>query len=116
MPTGGFSTRNASIAHFDSLYMEVVIIFFMVLAGINFSLHYQMLRGRPLAFWRDGECRFFLGIVLVLVLVVTWDLFGAAVYAPSGRPCATAPSRWSPSSPPPATPPPITSSGRPCPS
>ena len=85
MPTGGFSTQNASIAHFDSLYMECVIVFFMILAGINFSLHYQMLRGRPLAFWKDGECRFFLGIVLVLVALVTWNLFGAAVYHSIGQ-------------------------------
>jgi trk system potassium uptake protein len=85
MPTGGFSTQNASIAQFDSLYMECVIIFFMIVAGINFSLHYQMLRGRPLAFWKDGECRFFLGIVLVLVALVTWNLFGAAVYHSIGQ-------------------------------
>jgi trk system potassium uptake protein TrkH len=59
MPTGGYSTKNASIAHFDSLYFDGVIIVFMLLAGINFSLHYQMLKGKPLAFWRDSECRFF---------------------------------------------------------
>lgn len=85
MPTGGFSTKNASIAHFDSLYLESVIIFFMILAGINFALHYQMLRGRPLAFWRDGECRFFLGIVLILVAMVTVNLYGAAIYDSIGK-------------------------------
>ena len=63
MPTGGFSTKNASIAHYNSLYFDIVIIFFMLLAGINFSLHYQMLRGKPLAFWRNSECRFFLGVL-----------------------------------------------------
>jgi trk system potassium uptake protein TrkH len=58
MPTGGFSTQNASVAQFDSLYFEIVIMLFMVLAGINFSLHYQLM-GKPLAFWKDPECRFF---------------------------------------------------------
>jgi len=76
MPTGGFSTKNASIAHFDSIYFETVIIFFMLMAGINFSLHYQFLRGKPLAFWRDSECRFFLGAVLVLIVIVTFNIYG----------------------------------------
>ncbi len=78
MPTGGFSPRNASIAHFDSLYIDIVIIIFMVMAGINFSLHYQLIRGRPLAFWRDSECRFFLGTVLILTAVVSYDILGSA--------------------------------------
>jgi trk system potassium uptake protein TrkH len=77
MPTGGFSTWNASVRHFDSVYFDVVFITFMLMAGINFTLHYQFLKGQPLAFWRDAECRFFLGIVLVFTLVVTWDIYGA---------------------------------------
>jgi trk system potassium uptake protein TrkH len=76
MPTGGFSTRNASVAHYDSVYFDCVFIFFMLLAGINFSLHYQMIRGKTLAFWQDSECRFFLGTVAVLTLVVSLDVFG----------------------------------------
>lgn len=77
MPTGGFSTQNASIAQYDSLYFDVVIGLFMVLAGINFSLHYQMMRGRPLAFWKDAECRFFLVTVLGLSLVITMNVWGS---------------------------------------
>ncbi len=84
MPTGGFSTRNASVAHYDSVYFDCVIILFMLLAGINFSLHYQMLRGKTLAFWQDSECRFFLGTVLVLVCLVGWDVF-KSVYATIGE-------------------------------
>ncbi len=76
MPTGGFSTKNASIAHFNSVYFDCVIIFFMLLAGINFSLHYQMLRGKTLAFWQDSECRFFLGAVVLLTLAVSLNIFG----------------------------------------
>lgn len=58
MATGGFSTRNASIAAYDSAYIDGVITFFMLLAGINFALHFQLLRGRPLAMWRNPEFRF----------------------------------------------------------
>ncbi len=76
MPTGGFSTRNASIAHYDSTFFDFTILFFMLLAGINFTLHYQMIKGKPLAFWRDTECRSFLIVVLGLTLVMTWDIHG----------------------------------------
>ena len=80
MPTGGFSPKNASIAHYNSAYFDYVIVVFMILAGINFSLHYQMLRGKTLAFWQDTECRFFLGLTFVLILIVTWNIYGS-VYA-----------------------------------
>ncbi len=76
MPTGGFSTQNASIAQYGNLYYDIVIIIFMVLAGINFSLHYQLLRGRPLVIWKDPECRFFLITVAVLSIVVSWNVLG----------------------------------------
>jgi len=85
MPTGGFSTHNESVTHFGSLYVDVVIIFFMIMAGINFSLHYQMLRGRPLAFWKDGESRFFLAIVGAFVLLVTLDIARHDVYDSLGE-------------------------------
>jgi trk system potassium uptake protein TrkH len=80
MPTGGFSTRNASVAAYGSPYMDFIFIFFMVLAGMNFSLDYQFMRGQTLVFWRDPECRFYLGIVALLSLAVSWNLWGD-VYA-----------------------------------
>ena len=84
MPTGGFSTKNASVAHFDSGYIDAVIIVFMLLAGINFSLHYQVLKGRPLAFWKDSECRFYLAMCLILTLVVGANVY-RTVYADAGQ-------------------------------
>ncbi|WP_373501424.1 TrkH family potassium uptake protein [Desulfococcus sp.] len=77
LPTGGFSTKNASVAHYNSVYIDMVIALFMILAGINFTLHYQFLKGETLAFWRDSECRFFLGTTLLLTLVVAFDIFGS---------------------------------------
>ncbi len=84
MPTGGFSTKNTSMAHYDSAYLDYVVLVFMVIAGINFSLHYQLLRGRTLIFWRDSECRFFLGLCLVLTLVITFNVHGT-VYDSMGK-------------------------------
>jgi len=76
MPTGGFSTKNASIAHYNSLYFDSVLMVFMVFAGINFSLHYQMLKGKPLAFWKDSECRFFLFALCALITIVSINIYG----------------------------------------
>jgi trk system potassium uptake protein TrkH len=76
MPTGGFSTYNSSIAHYQSTYVDTVFIVFMILAGINFTLHYQLLRGKPLAFWHDPECRFFLMLVIILSVVVSVNIHG----------------------------------------
>lgn len=84
LPTGGFSTKNLSIAHYDSVYFDVVVMIFMVLAGINFSLHYQFMKGGSLAFWKDSECRFFLAVVVVLSLVVSFNIHGA-VYRTIGE-------------------------------
>lgn len=77
MPTGGFSTKNASLAHYDSPYFDIIVILFMLLAGINFSLHYQMLKGKALAFWQDSECRFFLALIILLTLGVSFNLYGS---------------------------------------
>ncbi|MBN2140094.1 MAG: TrkH family potassium uptake protein [Desulfovibrionaceae bacterium] len=71
MATGGFSTKNASIAHYQSAYIEAVVTVFMLIAGINFSLHYLALKGRPRAMLRDPEFRFFCGLFLVFALLIT---------------------------------------------
>lgn len=77
LPTGGFSTKNASIAQYNNAVFDYTIIFFMLLAGINFTLHYQMLRGKTLIFWEDTECRFFLLFTFAMTLLVSWDIYGS---------------------------------------
>jgi len=84
MPTGGFSTRNASVAHYDSIYFDSVITVFMLIVGMNFTLHFQFLKGDTLAFWRDSECRFYIGLTLLTTLVVTFNIHGA-VYQGIGQ-------------------------------
>lgn len=68
MATGGFSTRNASIAAFGP-FVQWVIIVFMFFAGMNFMLHVQALMGKPLSLFRNEEFRYYLGLVLVLAPV-----------------------------------------------
>jgi len=81
MPTGGFSTRNLSLGGYDRLYFDMIVLIFMVFAGINFSLHYQMLRGRSLAVWKDAEGRFFLCLVLALIALVSLNLYGSIYHS-----------------------------------
>jgi len=74
MATGGFSTKNASIGHYDSAYFDYVIIFFMFVAGTNFSLHYKALKGDVKAYWRDQEFKFYLRMNVVLIVIVLIDV------------------------------------------
>jgi trk system potassium uptake protein TrkH len=75
MATGGFSTRNASVAAYDSAYIDWVITLFMFLAGINFSLHYLALRGRIKDVLRNEEFKFYGALVLAgtgLIVLFNW--------------------------------------------
>ncbi|RMH66497.1 MAG: TrkH family potassium uptake protein [Calditrichaeota bacterium] len=75
MATGGFATKNASIGHYNSAYIEYVITLFMILAGMNFSLHYRALRGKPIIYFKDKETLFFLSIIGVATLFITISLW-----------------------------------------
>ncbi len=78
MATGGFSTRNASIGHYGSAYIEGVVTVFMIAAGANFALHYQLLLGKPGRYLRDPEFRFYLFSILVLTGVAVLFLWGTS--------------------------------------
>jgi len=71
LPTGGFSTRNTSVGEFGSPAIEWIITVFMLLAGINFVLHYRLLTGRAREVWKDVELRYFLGVVAVAITVLS---------------------------------------------
>ena len=75
MPTGGFSTRNASMAAFGP-YIQWVTILFMYLAGTSFTLHYRLMHRGSRAYWRSAEWRLYTGIILagtVIVGVMLYD-------------------------------------------
>lgn len=81
MGTGGFSTRSASIAAYDSPLIEYLIILFMVLAGASFVQHYHLLvERRPGLVFRDTELLSYLGLiggvslVIALVLILQQDM------------------------------------------
>lgn len=70
MATGGFVPRNASVAAYPSAYLHYVIIAFMFLAGVNFSLHFGLIRGRVKEFFRNPELRLYASFILAATLLV----------------------------------------------
>ncbi len=70
MPTGGFSTKNASIGYYDSAAIQYIIIFFMFLAGINFSLHFHAITGNVKSYFRDKEFLTYFGIIIVVAFLI----------------------------------------------
>ena len=74
--TGGFSTKQASIAAFNSPLIEYVITFFMFVSGVNLSLLYlAIFRARLMALLRDTEFKTYFMIVAAFSLVISVALF-----------------------------------------
>jgi len=74
--TGGYSTHDASMGYFQSPLIEGITIVFMLLGGINFSVHYFALRAFNFkVYWHDAECRGFLRWMLFLTTIISIYLF-----------------------------------------
>jgi len=75
LSTGGFSVRNTSIEYYQNNATEWVILLFMILGGINFTLYFYILRGK---FYRIYEPEFFwyLAVILITAVFATWQLVG----------------------------------------
>jgi trk system potassium uptake protein TrkH len=70
MPTGGFSTKNASIAYFDSATIQYIIIFFMFVAGVNFTLHFRALTGNVKSYFKDKEFLTYFSIIIIVTILI----------------------------------------------
>ena len=75
MATGGFSTKNGSVGQYGSSYIDWVITVFMFLAGVNFALHYRLLRGKTITVLKDTEFRVYTGIMLFATAVITLSIW-----------------------------------------
>jgi len=84
MATGGFSTKNASVGHYKSAYIDIVITVFMLAAGLNFSLYFKLLSGKALSVFRDTEARTYLGFFALSTLAIAWDLTRHGAFANFG--------------------------------
>jgi trk system potassium uptake protein TrkH len=72
--TGGFSTRNAGIAAWNSPYIEWVCIVFMLIAGFNFALIYRLLQGKFGEIARNSEAKAYAAIISIAAVVVAAQL------------------------------------------
>lgn len=72
--TGGFSTRNASIGSYNSVAIDVIIMIFMFLAGINFSLYFYIITRKFRDIGSNSEFKAYLVIVFALIIAVTISL------------------------------------------
>jgi len=83
--TGGFSTKNASIMHFGSPVIDIIIIVFMILSSIHFGVIYAMLIKRSLAPVKNSVTIYYLSVILVLSLSITVILMIQGGYSSFGK-------------------------------
>jgi len=75
MATGGYSTKQASIAYWDSPFIQYIIIVFMIVAGTNFTLSYFALHFRFDKVYNNEEFRYYIGFIFVFTLIIGLGLF-----------------------------------------
>ncbi len=72
--TGGFGTKNTSIAWYNSVWIDVIITIFIFLAGVNFANYDRLIRGRWRNVLRDPELRLYTILVVCAVAIITVSL------------------------------------------
>lgn len=77
MATGGFSTKNTSIAYYESPFIHYVIIVFMFLAGTNFTITYFSIKGRFRKAWKNEEFRNYVLLVVILSVSIAFFVFSS---------------------------------------
>jgi trk system potassium uptake protein TrkH len=81
LPTGGFSTHDASIAHWNNPAIELTIFVFTLLSGTSFVLHFHALRGKWRPYIKDPEFRFAMMVIAFGILFITGDLAVRGIYS-----------------------------------
>jgi trk system potassium uptake protein TrkH len=75
LPSGGFATSDGGIMDFGSARIEVILMVFMLLTCINFSLLYFAMAGRSKEVWKDEELRTYLLVLLLAWLAMAFNLY-----------------------------------------
>ncbi len=83
---GGFSTHDASIGYYDSTLIEMIAVVFMLVSGVNFALHFAVVRRfDPSIYTQDSEFRFYLFLLALTTAIVTVSLFLTNTYIDWGE-------------------------------
>ncbi|MDF2592842.1 MAG: cation transporter [Clostridia bacterium] len=72
--TGGFSNMSLSVGAYNNVYVEVIITIFTFICGANFALYYYMLKGDLKAPFKDEEFKFYFGVVVIAISLITLDI------------------------------------------
>ena len=81
---GGFSTHDASIGYFQNPTIELIAIFFMIISGINFTLHFMALRTRSLkSYLPDTELKVYLSLLAGTSVITILFLIVSGTYEPN---------------------------------
>ena len=78
--TSGFSTKNASVAYFNSPMIDTILIFTMATAGIHFGLIYSTVTGKRNNIFRSEVTRWYLGMLLTGGVLIAVSLYAADLY------------------------------------
>ncbi len=82
--TGGFSTYNAGLSHFDSAYVDTVVTIFMLVCGASFSLHFLAFGKGLKVYIQDAEFKAYIIIIAVFTLIMTLYLLYFGTYESLG--------------------------------
>ncbi|WP_321389395.1 TrkH family potassium uptake protein [Emcibacter sp.] len=82
--TGGFSTSDGSVGHFDSSLIDYIVVLFMIVGSMPFILYLKLVRGQSWILWQDSQVRWFVALLAVLVSFVTVWLWLGGQYDFSG--------------------------------
>ncbi len=74
LATGGFSVKNASISGFNNGWVELIVMVFMFLSGLNYVLLYRLFTGKQLNVFKGSEVRFYLILIITFTCFIVFDL------------------------------------------
>ena len=80
--TGGFSTSDGSVGHFNSGSIDAIITMGMIVGSLPFMLYLRALRGNFIAIFQDTQVQWFLVIIILLILLSTGFLWAQKGYDP----------------------------------
>ncbi|MDO8526063.1 MAG: TrkH family potassium uptake protein [Deltaproteobacteria bacterium] len=83
--SGGFAPTSQNIVAYNSFYIEVVLMVFMVLGTTNFALHYSFIQKDWGAYWKSSEIRLYMAVLLIAALLIGWNLKSSGMQGNSWR-------------------------------
>jgi trk system potassium uptake protein TrkH len=74
-PIGGFTPTDLSIGAYNNLFVEIIVVFFMIAAGINFGLYYFLIfKRQPMRLIKNSEFKLYIALIIVVILTLNLDL------------------------------------------